>query len=80
MKIQILGAGCSKCAELAANVEAALKELNISFEISKITDIDGIIACGVMITPALMADGVVLSSGKVLNKEEIKKLLIRQEK
>ncbi len=75
MKIEILGLGCAKCKQLAANVQAALKESGIEAETSKVEDIDAISGYGVMITPALAVDGKVVSSGKVLNKEEIKKLI-----
>jgi len=77
MKIEILGVGCPKCKQLTANVEAAVKELNIQVEIGKVTDIDKITEYDVMITPALAVDGAVVSSGKVLNKDEIKKILAR---
>lgn len=77
MKIEILGVGCAKCKKLAENAEAALKESNVSVDVSKVTDIDKIVEYGVMITPALVVDGKVLSSGKVLTKDEIKKLLNR---
>lgn len=75
MKIEILGMGCSKCNQLTANAEAAVRELNIAAEISKVTDIDKITGYGVMMTPALVVDGIVVSSGKVLNKDEIKKIV-----
>ncbi len=75
MKIEILGAGCPKCKELAANAEAAVRELNISTEISKVTDIDKIVDYGVMMTPALAVDGIIVSSGKVLSKDDIKKII-----
>ncbi|MDD5644958.1 MAG: thioredoxin family protein [bacterium] len=75
MKIEILGAGCPKCKQLTANAEAAVKELNIQAEIGKITDIDKITEYSVMMTPALAVDGTVVSSGKVLSKDEIKKLI-----
>ena len=77
MKIEILGVGCRKCKQLTANAEAAVKELDIQAEIGKVTDIDKITEYGVMMTPALAVDGVVVSSGKVLNKEEIKKILAK---
>jgi len=77
MKIEILGVGCPKCKQLTANTEAAVKELNIQAEIGKVTDIDKITEYGVMMTPALAIDGAVVSSGKVLNKEEIKKILAK---
>ncbi|MEW6075790.1 MAG: thioredoxin family protein [Candidatus Omnitrophota bacterium] len=75
MKIEILGVGCSKCKQLTANAEAAVKELNIQAEISKVTDIARIIESGVMMTPALVIDGTAVSAGKVLTKDEIKKVL-----
>ncbi|MFA5039281.1 MAG: thioredoxin family protein [Candidatus Omnitrophota bacterium] len=75
MKIEILGVGCPKCKQLAANTEAALQELDIRAEIEKVTDIDKITGYGVMMTPALVVDGKVLSSGKVLSREDIQKLL-----
>ncbi|MFH1045798.1 MAG: thioredoxin family protein [Candidatus Omnitrophota bacterium] len=73
--MEILGVGCPKCKQLTANAEAALKELNINAEISKVTDIDKIAEYGVMMTPALAVDGTVVSSGKVLSKDDIKKIL-----
>ncbi len=77
MKIEILGVGCPKCKQLTANAEAAAKELNIQAEIDKVTDIDKITGYGVMMTPALAVDGTVISAGKVLSKDEIKKILSR---
>lgn len=77
MKIEILGVGCSRCKQLTANAEVALKELNICAEISKVTDIVKITEYGVMMTPALVIDGTVVSAGKVLNKDDIKKILAK---
>jgi small redox-active disulfide protein 2 len=77
MRIEILGVGCPKCKQLTANTEAAVKELNISAEISKVSDIGKIVEYGVMMTPALAVDGAVISAGKVLSKEEIKKILVK---
>ncbi len=76
MKIEILGVGCPKCKQLTVNTEAAVEELNIQAEISHVGDIDKITNYGVMITPALALDGKVVSSGKVLSKDEIKKLIL----
>ena len=76
MKIQILGSGCPKCKALAANAEKALQELGIAAEISKVTEIKDIMALGVMQTPALVVDGAVKSSGRLLSPEQIKKIII----
>ncbi len=75
MKIEILGVGCPKCKQLTANAEAAAKELGICVEIAKVTDITKITEYGVMMTPTLAVDGTVVSAGKVLSKDEIKKII-----
>ena len=77
MKIEILGVGCPKCKQLTTNAEAAVKELNIQAEIVKVTDIDKITEYGVMMTPALAVDGTVVSSGKLLSKDDIKKIIAK---
>ncbi|MDD5730004.1 MAG: thioredoxin family protein [Candidatus Omnitrophica bacterium] len=75
MKIEILGMGCPKCKQLTANAEAAVKELGVPAEISKVNDIIKITEYGVMLTPALAVDGKVVSTGQVLSKEEIKRII-----
>ena len=74
-KIQILGTGCPKCKKLAENAESAAKDLGIEYELEKITQINDIMAMGVMLTPALAIDGVVKVTGKVLSPEDIKAIL-----
>ena len=73
--IQILGTGCPKCNQLAANAKAAATELGIDYELIKITDINEIMTYGVMLTPALAIDGVVKLVGKLASPAEIKALL-----
>jgi small redox-active disulfide protein 2 len=75
MNIQILGSGCPKCKTLAANAEKAVTELGIAAEITKVTEIKDIMSFGVMQTPALVVDGVVKSSGRLLTPGQIKKIL-----
>ncbi len=75
MKLQILGAGCPKCRQLAENAEAAVRELGIECEVEKVTDINDIVSFGVMLTPALAVDGEVKLSGKVASSEEIGRML-----
>ena len=75
MKMEILGTGCPKCKQLTANAEEALKELNVQAEVIKVTQIDKIIEYGVMMTPALVIDGKVVSAGKVLTKDQVKNLI-----
>ncbi len=75
MKIEILGMGCPKCKILYENAKKAVEEKNIEAEVVKVEDLDKITTYGVMMTPAIVIDGDVKSSGKVLTSEEIKKWL-----
>ena len=74
-KIQILGTGCPKCTKLAENSEAAAKQLELEFELEKISDINEMMKFGVMMTPALVVDGEVKAVGKVPSPDEIKQML-----
>ncbi len=75
MKIKVLGSGCPKCKMLEKNVKKALEEKGMEADIEKVTDIEGIMGYGVMSTPALVIDGKVASSGRVLSSDDIQKLL-----
>ena len=74
-KIQILGTGCPKCKKLAENVEAAAKELEVEYQVEKVTEIAEIMKFGVMVTPALAIDGQVKVTGKVADVGAIKEML-----
>ena len=76
MKIEVLGMGCPKCKMLYDNAKKAVEQKGIQIEVEKIEDIDKITEYGVMMTPALVIDGEVKSSGKVSSVEEIKKWLV----
>ncbi|MEI6385191.1 MAG: thioredoxin family protein [Spirochaetota bacterium] len=71
MKVQILGSGCAKCKLLEKNAREAVAELALEAEVVKVSDIESIMAMGVMSTPALAIDGVVKSSGRVLSKDQV---------
>ena len=74
-KLQILGTGCPKCKKLAENTEAAAKAMGIEYTLEKVTDIKEIMKFGVMMTPALVVDGVVKLVGKAPDPEANKNLL-----
>ena len=74
-KIQVLGGGCSKCKVLAEEVTKAAAEMGVAIELEKVTDFQKIMEFGVMTTPALVVDGQVKFSGKVLKAEALKEYL-----
>ena len=79
MQILVIGPGCSKCKTLAQFTEQAVKELGVTAEINKVTDIKQIMALGVMMTPALAVNGTIKVVGKVPSVSEIKAILQQAE-
>jgi len=75
LKIHILGTGCPKCKKLAELADTAAKELNVEYQLEKVTEINDIMKFGVMMTPALVVNGVVKSVCKIPSLDEIKKYL-----
>ncbi len=75
MKVLVLGTGCAKCKQLTANAERAVRELGIAAAVEKVEDIQAIMKFRVLSTPALVIDGTVKSSGRVLSPGAIKDML-----
>ena len=73
--IKVLGPGCAKCEELLNQTRQAVLELSLECNVEKVSDIQKITSYGVMMTPALVVDGVVKVSGKVPSVEQIKELI-----
>jgi small redox-active disulfide protein 2 len=74
-ELKVLGTGCPRCVSLAENAEKAARELGIDYVLEKVTDLDAIMSWGVMMTPALVIDGKVVSSGRLLSPGQIRELL-----
>jgi small redox-active disulfide protein 2 len=75
MEIKVLGPGCTNCINLESNVKEAVKEFDVKYSITKVTDYSDINSYGVMRTPALVIDNKVVSSGKVISTSEIIEIL-----
>lgn len=75
MEIKVLGTGCSRCKTLLTTVEQVVSEIGLNATVTKVDDILKIMEYNVMGLPALVVDEKVLSTGKTLSKEEVKKLL-----
>ncbi|MBC8186472.1 TM0996/MTH895 family glutaredoxin-like protein [candidate division KSB1 bacterium] len=75
MIIKILGTGCPKCKKLEESAIKAIENSGIDATVEKVKSINDIMNYGVMITPALVIDEKVVSTGKVLSTDEIEKLI-----
>lgn len=73
MKIEVLGIGCARCEQLYDNVLKAVSNIDSTgtIDIKKIQDAQEIVNAGVFMTPGLVIDGSVVSTGKVLSPEAI---------
>ena len=75
MKLEILGTGCAKCKALEEAAKQAVAKVGGFHQVVKVEDVVEIMNYQVMSTPALVIDGVVKSSGKLLSVEEIVELM-----
>ncbi len=80
MKIEILGTICSKCKALEELTKQAVAKIGGFHEVKKVEDIIEKMNYGVMSTPALVVDGVVKSTEKILSIEEIVSFLSSKNK
>ena len=77
MDIKVLGTGCQKCQSLEKAIREVVSENGIQANVTKVEDIVEIMGLGVMATPAIVVDGIVMIKGRVPSSKEIKTLLIK---
>ena len=63
--------GCANCKLLLERVKEAVRDSGLQAEIEYITDMKEIMKFNVMSMPGLVINDKVVSTGKVLSKEEI---------
>ena len=73
MKIEIFGPGCHRCLQVEKAAKEAIAELNITADVEKIRDMAKIVEAGIMMTPGIRINGKIKCTGRVPNKEEVKK-------
>ena len=80
MKIEILGTGCKRCDQLYENTRDAASKVDSStdIDVEKIGDVNYFTKMGVFMTPGLVIDGEVISTGKVPGAKEIMKLIVER--
>ncbi len=71
MEIKVLGPGCKRCVDLMNTVQAAVDESGVEATVTKVDQLDEIMAFGIMITPGLVIDGQVVCSGKLPKQAQI---------
>ena len=75
MEIKVVGAGCANCKTLLQRTQEAVRDLQSDAQILYVTDMEDIIATGVLRTPGLIINGQIKIAGRVPSVKEIKQLI-----
>ena len=71
LEIRVLGPGCPNCHRLMSEVMAVLTELEIAADLEHIQDLKKIAEFGPVLTPTLVINGKIVSSGRVPRRADI---------
>ncbi len=77
LNITIYGPGCAKCHETERRVRHVVEQSGVEAIVRKATDFAEMAKAGVLMTPAVVVDGMVKVSGRVPNENEIEAWLKR---
>ena len=69
--VKILGTGCANCKNTLALVEAVAREREVQIDLEKVEDLPAIMGYGVMSTPGVVIDGVVVHAGGVPARSKV---------
>jgi len=70
-KIKVLGTGCANCKSTVALIEAVALEKEVQITLEKVEDLPSIMGYGVMSTPGVVIDDVLVHAGGVPTRSKI---------
>lgn len=73
--VKVLGSGCKNCIVTAELINDIFQQQGVEFELEKVKDMAEIMAYGVMSTPAVVIDDVVVHKGSIPKKENVESWL-----
>ena len=80
LEVRILGPGCPNCRQLHERVIRVLSRMGLSADVEKVEDTQAIAASGVLVTPALVINDKVVSSGRLPREDDIRHWLQEADK
>jgi small redox-active disulfide protein 2 len=69
--VKVLGSGCTKCEKTAEAIADIAAEKGVQIGLEKVTSPEEIMGYGVMRTPAVVIDEVVVHSGSIPHRADI---------
>ena len=73
--VNVYGPGCKNCTETARRITAAAEAMGVAVQVQKVSDLEAIMNAGVVSTPGVSIDGVLVHSGSVPTEEKVKEML-----
>ena len=70
-EVKILGTGCANCKNTLALVEQVAREKGVAIKLEKVEDLPSIMRYGVMSTPGVVIDDVVVHAGGVPTRSKV---------
>jgi hypothetical protein len=70
-EIKVLGSGCTKCIKTAELIQSIADECSIAINVVKETSPEAIMNYGIMSTPAVVVDNVLMHSGSIPDRKKI---------
>lgn len=70
-QIKVLGSGCKKCNDTAELIQHVAAEIGVDVSVGKETSPEAIMGYGVMSTPAVVIDEVVVHAGSLPTQAQI---------
>ncbi len=71
-EITVYGPGCMKCQKTEEVVRQAVEAAGIQATVTKVADVQKMVAAGIMSTPAVAVDGVVKLAGRIPKADEVR--------
>ncbi|NLU42467.1 MAG: thioredoxin family protein [Firmicutes bacterium] len=75
MEIKVVGSGCASCKRLLELVKDAVGQLGVQADVFYVTDIEEIMATGIIQLPGLVVDGKIKTTGRVPSLRELKQMI-----
>jgi small redox-active disulfide protein 2 len=78
MLIEVFGPGCMKCTQSAETAKAFLAARGLEGEVVKFTNLDTMVARGILRTPAVFVDGEKIVEGRMLREKDLEEWLVKR--
>ena len=69
--VKVLGTGCANCKNTLTLIETVARELGVQIALEKVEDLPSILGYGIMSTPGVVIDGIVVHAGGVPSRDKV---------